>query len=729
MATNFEQITLPVANPFGLQSGELTSSSAELEDANIPLSHYVWTIRRHLWKILGFVALSLFLTYVISSRFKPIYEATAAVNIDRAAPIGVVGTDSQKTASVAQDVDPYMATQMKLIQSDAVLRPVAAKYDLLEREGQFSKLSREKIVSLRASPTSLRQLRVSRPPNTYLVQISYRSTSPQLSADVANAIASSYLEHIYRIQITSATSAAGFMEKQLDELKAKMERSGQALAQFEKELNVINPEEKTNIISSRLLQLNTEYTSAQADRVRKEAIFHQITSGSLAATQISGQAEELQKLQEKVNEAQEQFAVLRSGKGSNHPEYKKAEFQLRQLIDEYESARKRAVDRIEADFHQAISREQMLKDALNSTKAEFDKLNLRSFDYQRLKQEAEADKRLYEELVTKIREASINAGFENKNTAVADYARPASKAVFPNLKLNLLLAGVLSLVLGVAGVLIVDSIDTTVREPDEIKRLFHTDLLGTLPMIRNIKSLSPETRASSDEPTSSGPGGTPEERSFNSFEEAVRMVRNSVLLSDFDRRLRSILLTSATPGEGKSTTAVHLAIAHAEQGRSTLLIDADLRRPTLHKKLNVQTGFGLSNVLTGDCSWNEAVSKLNEIPNLSLLSAGPPSRRAADLVGTGISDILDEASKRYDLVIVDGPPLLGFAEPMQLAIAADGVVVIAVAGETSRKAIAASIATINRLRANLIGVVLNRTTKENGSGYYYYYQYEKYYRA
>ena len=175
-------------------------------------------------------------------------------------------------------------------------------------------------------------MRVIRPPNTYLVQISYRSTDPQLSAEVANAIAHSYLEHSYRIQITSATSAAGFMEKQMDELKAKMERSGRALAEFEKVLNVINPEAKTNIISARLLQLNTEYTNAQADRVRKEAYFNAIKSGSVAASQISGQGADLDKLQGKLDDAQQRLAQIQITKGPSHPEYRRSESEIKALL-------------------------------------------------------------------------------------------------------------------------------------------------------------------------------------------------------------------------------------------------------------------------------------------------------------------------------------------------------------------------------------------------------------
>jgi polysaccharide biosynthesis transport protein len=221
-----------------------------------------------------------------------------------------------------------------------------------------------------------------------------------------------------------------------------------------------------------------------------------------------------------------------------------------------------------------------------------------------------------------------------------------------------------------------------------------------------------------------------QERALSGYEEAIRMVRNSILLADFDRHLRSILFTSATPGEGKTTTALHFALSHAAQGKKTLLIDADLRRPTLHRKLGLTRTTVLSNVLTGDCSWRDALEEIAQSPNLDFLPSGPPSRRAADLVGPGVADVLEEASREYDLIIIDAPPLLGFAEQMQLAITADGVVVVALAGETDRKAIAAVVQTLRQLRANVLGLVLNRASKDNTGGYYYYqysYGYNKYY--
>src|SRR5581483_1829453 len=240
--------------------------------AAVPLSHYWWVIRRHRWSILGFVIASVAATIVISSRMTPVYEATATVDIDREVPTGIVGQDARR--NVLNDSDQFLATQLALIESDSVLRPVSEQYHLRYVERGSSDDTPGDPARAHNAPVVLKRLRVLRAPNTYLLRISYRSVDPQLAANVANDVAQSYLEHTYAIRFNSDASLSSFMEKQLEELKAKMENSSTAVAKFERELNVINPEEKTSIISARLLQLNAEYTNAQADRVRKEAIYN-----------------------------------------------------------------------------------------------------------------------------------------------------------------------------------------------------------------------------------------------------------------------------------------------------------------------------------------------------------------------------------------------------------------------------------------------------------------------
>ncbi len=722
-------------------------------------THYLLVIYRQKWRIAGFVAACLLITYLIASRLTPIYEATAKMDVDRRIPAGVVGQEASQGMD-GDDADAFMATQGELIQSDAVLRPVAEKFNLLQKEKQLAKMPVERARKKSDAPVYLNALKISRPVNTYIIDISYLSPDPQLAADVANAIAQSYLEHTFEIRLQSSNALSSFMEKQLDELKAKMERSDLALAKFEQELNVINPEDKTNILSSRLLQLNTEFTNAQADRVRKEAAFDSMRSGSLAAAQISGQGDELNRLQDRVNQAKQHLATIASIYGPAHQEYRKAASDLAEVQRQFEEARSGVTQRVETEFREALTREEMLGKAVNETKAEYDQLNARSFEYQQLKRDADTNKTLYSDLERRIKEAGINAGFQNSSIRIADLARPPDGPIYPRKTLYLMLVFIISSVIAVCAAVLADVLDNTIRDPEQAAHALDTSVLGTLPTVKEMRRLlNPvaHTLAAGDADTGDGSfvstlglDGLPEQtdsatnrkrskrkhalypasgryEGISSYEEAIRTLRHSILLPDFDHNVRSLLLTSAAPAEGKSTAIIHLGVAHAEQGKRTLIIDADLRRPSIHKKLSLDGSRGLSNALLGEMHWKDCVVATEHWPDLMVLPAGTASRRASDLIGSMMIDILDEAVKDYDLIFVDAPPLLGFAETMQVATAVDGVVVMARAGQTSRRAVATVLATLKRLRANTIGLVLNEVDKNSTHGYYYYGDYRKYY--
>ncbi len=732
----------------------------EFEAAHPTLSptHYLLVVYRQKWRIIGFVAACLLATYLISSRLTPVYQSTAKIDVDRRVPAGVVGQEASQGAT-GDDADAFMATQVELIQSDAVLRPVAEHFNLLQKESQLAKLPAERARKKTDAPVYLNNLKIGRPLNTYILDISYRSPDPELAADVANAIAQSYLEHTFEIRIQSSNALSTFMEKQLGDLQAKMERSDMALAKFERELNVINPEDKTNILSSRLLQLNTEFTNAQGDRVRKQAAFNSLQSGTLAAAEVSGQGEELNRLQDRLNQAKQHLATVASVYGPNYQEYRKAANDLSEVQRQFEEMRRNVAQRVETDYRQALTREQMLEKAVNETKAEYDELNAHSFEYQQLKREADTNKALYSDLERRIKEAGINAGFQNSSIRIADLARPSDAPIYPRKTLYMMLAFVLSLVIAICTAVLADVLDNTIRDPEQAARALDIGVLGTLPTVKEMRRLlspagralagvsseadggSPETLIGFTKPGNTGNAATAERRfkrkhavhsvngrydGISSYEEAIRTLRHSILLPDFDRNVRSILLTSAVPAEGKSTAIIHLAIAHAEQGKKTLIIDADLRRPSIHKKLNLDGTKGLSNALLGELDWKDRVTQTDHWPELSVLPAGTASRRASDLVGSMMIDILDEAVKEFDLILVDAPPLLGFAETMQVATAVDGVVVMARAGQTSRRAVATVLATLQRLRAHTIGLVLNEVDKNSTHGYYYG-DYRKYY--
>ncbi|MFN7997946.1 MAG: polysaccharide biosynthesis tyrosine autokinase [Bryobacteraceae bacterium] len=677
-----------------------------------PISHYLWIASRYRWKIAGFVLCAVTATLVISSRLTRVYESTATVDVDRQAPAGIIGQEANRTP--VSDADQFLSTQAKLIQSDSVLRPVARQYRLIGRQEAAS--AREDVLPL------LKQLRVTRPPNTYLLQISYRSPDARLAADVANSVAQSYVEHTYDIRLHSSAALAGFMERQLTELKAKMDRSSAALAGFERELNLINPDEKTSIASARLLQLNSEYTTAQSDRMRRESVWKAMQSGLVGAVEISSQGEVLKNLSSKVDEARRKFSEIRAHYGSSHPEYLKMAAQVEELERQLREGRENAIRRVEAEFRESLNRENMLRTAVAQTKAEFDRVNARTFEYQARKREAETDKALYDELVRKIREASINAGFQGSAIRIADPALPASRPVLPDVALNVLTAFVASGFLAFGIAVMSERLDKSVREPEQVASLFQSRSVGTLPFVGDWRGRPASALAGtnvstallrSDRPVAAAAG-------IRGFEEAVRAVRNSILLGNSTGPLRSLMVTSATSAEGKTTTAVNLAIAHARQNHKTLLIDCDLRRPGVHTRLGIDADAGLASALCNGMQWRGKRVRFGELPELDVLPAGNADLRAIDLIGGALSRILNEAAHEYELVIVDAPPILGFPEPLQMAAAVDGVLMVTKAGATHRKSVGSALQSLEQVRANVLGLVLNGVTRDLSENCRYY---------
>jgi capsular exopolysaccharide synthesis family protein len=295
--------------------------------------------------------------------------------------------------------------------------------------------------------------------------------------------------------------------------------------------------------------------------------------------------------------------------------------------------------------------------------------------------------------------------------------------------LNAILAFLFSTLLAAGAAVIADILDNTLTDPEQIQKGLKTVVLGSLPTVKGWRGRLPSIGVNGN-----GNGAnkalvkaTANTSQASAFEEAIRTLRDSILLSDPTRRPRSLLMTSAVPREGKTTTSVHLAVAHSLQKRKTLLIDADLRRPGVHARLYIPNEGGLCEVVKGDGRWQDYLQNVPDLPDLFVLTAGAASRHAADRLGAVLEKLLAEAESEYDLIIVDAPPLLGFAEPLQMATVVDGVVVVALAGQTNRNAVANVLSNLSRLKVNVIGLTLNEVRQDMSDRYYYYGYYGKYY--
>ncbi len=688
----------------------------DAEIANTSVNSFFTLIGRQKWKIISFVLVTVIATAFIVKRMRPLYEATAKIEIDHPGGGGVIGAEAAPNNNPVNDMDQILTTNLEAIRSDAVLRPVVQRYNLLEEEGQLKGKSAKQIADLRNGAVSLKQLDIKRPPNSYVIDISYRAHNPKLAADVANAIANGYAERSSSLQVQSAVDRASVMEGQISELKTKVVKSEQALAAFERQLGILDPDQRTSLLTTRLNQLTAELTTAQDERSRKEAAEEAVQAKTVAAAQSTAQGETLARLTERLEEARQRFAQIKTIYGPNHAEYRKAASEVDELSNQLSEGRTNTEQRVESVYQQSVRHEKNLSAMISRTKGEMDGLSGVRHRYEQLKRDAEGDKQLYSELTRRIKEYEINGAFRHSLARVIDPALPEAAAVSPKVPVVLGAAFLVSLVLSVLSALIFDTFDHTLMEPEQAALALKIEVLGALPDIKREAAEALSTPGLVLKQASAM-------RSLSHYEQAIRTVRNTISLIDFDADNKSILFTSALASEGKSTTLSQLARAFAAQGKRILLIDADLRRPSLHNRLHLgyEPTLGLAGALENDYPWRDAVVSVPSEPNLSLLPAGTLSRQnAADLVTGGISKLIRQATREYDLVFVDAPPLFGCAETLQLSVAVDSVVLVTRARHTSGKLVMSAIANLQRFRGNLLGVILNRVDTPGQHGAYGY---------
>jgi polysaccharide biosynthesis transport protein len=688
----------------------------------IPFSQYFASLRRHWPKIVAVCTACVLTAFIISKRISPVYESTASLEIDRQNPAGLIGHDA--APSFINDSDQYLDTQIKIIQQDSVLRPVAERYSLLSQAQEVA-----------TAPVHLKHLRVVRPPNTYLLQISYRSGDPVLASDVANAIAQSYLQYTFRSRLADSRGHTDFMERQLDELRATMEKSNAAVTAFERQLGVVDADEKTNILSARLMQLNTEYTNAQADRIRKQAEYSGLKEGSVPAAEASDQGEGLKRLNEQLHEAEQKFSDVKQHFGPKHPEYLRQAALITELKTQIDNTVSSVTNRTRVAYQDASQREQILRNELTDAKSAYDKLNAQSFQYQTLKMEAQDNRKLYDDLEQRIKEAGINANFENSATHISDEARPAEKPLYPNLPLNLGLTFGFSLIFCIASAILYDVVNDKITGVSEIPSDFGIEVLGLIPATRESdrRLLNPSSRprsflALAEKDASSTRDTDPQILALpgteaSHYQESIRRLWSSFKLSNTNKNLHSLMITSAMPGEGKTTVSIQLALANARHDLRTLLIDADLRRPSTHRALDISMTPGLADAVASPADWKKYVRQSTLNPNLHVLTAGATRDGSLDRLGRALPELLSLAEREFDLIIVDSPPLLAFAEPLHMATAVDGVMVVACAEKTSRSALYSVLTTLQRLRSTVVGITLNRVVGTQNTGYYAYRQY------
>jgi succinoglycan biosynthesis transport protein ExoP len=380
-----------------------------------------------------------------------------------------------------------------------------------------------------------------------------------------------------------------------------------------------------------------------------------------------------------------------------------------------------------------VQRESLLHDALEKQKQEENKLNESAIDYSILKRDLDSYRQLYEGLMEKMKEAGVSAGLKSNNFRIVDVARVPTGPIEPNIPRNLAFAFILGLTSGVGLAFLQEGLDNTVRTSEQAQMISGLPALGLIPLpARTAREGANPKRLVIATSSKEAVELVAQSRPHSQMAESYRALRTSLLLTNLGAPPKVIIVTSALPQEGKTTTSMNTALVLAQKGVRVLLIDADLRRPSIHKILGMGPRSGLSNVLTGSATLQQTITRSSILPNLYILPAGtPPPNPAELLASTNMRDVLEELRGQYDHIVVDTPPTLSVTDAVVLSPRADAIVLVIRSGQTTKQALRRSRDILTQVNAKVSGVLLNAVDLTSPD-YYYYYEYQskysRYYR-
>ncbi|MBW2737617.1 MAG: polysaccharide biosynthesis tyrosine autokinase [Deltaproteobacteria bacterium] len=736
------------------------------ETDQINLRDYWRIILKHRKPIITFFLVVVTTVAIYSLTMIPVYRSTTQILIERANP-NILSV--QEMFVIDPSGQDFYQTQYKILESRALAREVIKRLKLVEHPefkgvneeaGIFSYFKDLKNTIISEIKGLFKFMKPSRPDfneekysgetgfipgmeshndswlvndfldslevepirNSRLVNISFESTYPEFSARIANTLVMAYIDWSLSLRFKSRQETSKFLDDQVKSEKLKLEASELALQQYREKYgvaiissqvgekaeygqalsrqNLLTISKQVLDAKNKRIEAEIKYINAlklSKDPLKAEAIPEVVNSPVI----ISIKQNEVELIREKAEKSQK-F-------GQKHPviialnqEVKKLRKQKYQEIINIVSAMK-------TNYEVALSQEHALQKTLGLSQDETISRNKIAIQYQMLQQEADSSRQLYDMLLKRFKETSVFEENRTINIHVVDYAEVPEFSVKPKVKLNLFLAIIVGLFMGIGLSFFIEYLDNTIKNPEDLERYFQLPYLGPVPCfdIKNPKTDQPDELIIISEPKSSA-------------SEAYRGLRTGILFSTPVQPPRSILVTSAGAGEGKTITCANLAVAMAQAETKVVLLDCDMRKPRLHRMLGIRNEQGLSSILVGESEWQDVLVSTN-IPNLDFIPAGLISPNPAELVGSErMQNLINELREEYGRIVIDSPPIAAVTDPVILSRLVDGVVLVIHAGITSRDLIANAVRQLRDIQANILGSVLNNV--DIGKDSYYYYQ-------
>ncbi len=719
-----------------------------MEEREIHLRDYLKVIDKRRYTVYTVFILVFIIVLIGTLSSTPIYKATTKVLIEKGPPADLM----RNYYYIPYDPEFY-ETQYQLIKSRSVARKVVEKLKLGSRPNQWlaekegdspitgiigwfrdlagviTKIAggqsddREKAEREEVSPEEREEqlasmisggINVTPLKNSRIVNISFTSPNPEFASLVANTVAQAYIDQVLEMKMSATRHTLEWMTKKAEEERKKLEKSERALQEYMRANDIVTMENRVAVIPQKLTELSSELVKAETRRKELEDLYLKIKSlrkDLKDAETIPAISEDpsLQSIRDQILKAEQKIMELSKKYGRKHPKMIKAVDDLNVLRKKRLEEIRRVISSIRNEYDLARSKEESLRSLLKRTKDEALNLNEKFIQYEVLKREVDSNKQLYDALVRKIKEASVTEQIKAVNVWIVEKAETPKAPFKPRKMLNILLGIIVGLFGGVGLAFFVEYLDNTIKSPEDVENRLDIPVLG-------IVSLWSDKESSIETICLREPKST--------LAEEYRAIRTGIILSSPDHPPRSLLVTSVGPEDGKTVTATNLAISLAQSEYSVIIVDADLRKPRVHKVFCLQNGKGLSTYLAGASDMD--IIQEGPLSNLRVITAGPVPPNPAELLSSQrMKDLIMRLTDKYDIMILDSSPILSVADGLILGSLTEGTILVVRAAKTTYEEARRCLKSLQDLKADVKGMIINALDLKKRD--YYYYRYHQYY--
>ena len=684
------------------------------------LVHYWYILKKRKWVVFSFTAFLMLTVTIATMMATRYYASTAVVEISPKAPTIYEVDEVQDfvTAATGQELRNYYATQYKIIQSRSVMERAIEL--LREEHGVTDFDGKEKPVEFLSRHLVLEPI-----VETHLVRITFEYPDAEKAALFSNVLASAYMENNLERSLESSKEALGWLQEQMTVYRDRKYESDEAIHQFRSEHDLLGMDEKYNTSVEALETLQHSWSEASAERVQVEAVvtelvrLHSSTAWRTLAELLSAESPVLVSLNRQLEVLKDEQSTLGLQYQEAHPKMKGKSIEIGDKETQIKAQVNEIIRGKKANLEVVRSRETALKTELDSRKVEVKELGSKLIELEFMRSDATRNEAFFQSLDTRLSEVDLSQVLKANNIRIVDMALPGDDPVRPKLPVNLAMSLVLGILGGCGLAFLMEYLDGTVKTREDIEQVVGIPLLGVVPKVDqdDLKTLVREIDRSL----------YVHARPRSTVSECLRSIRTNVMFRTPQSDVRTVLITSAAPREGKSFTSCNLAAIIAMTGSRVLLVDADLRRPALHKRFDLDNDMGLCN-LFGEDTTLEQVIQHTHIEGLDVLVAGPPPPNPGELLGSGRMKELVKSMRNYDFILIDSPPVNVVADPLVLSSVADGVMLVVEANRTSRNVVVQAESRLSEMKAKVLGAVVNKLNiRAAGYGYYYYDTYGYYY--